>query len=338
MIASEDLVPSLISALRNRAHRLHLFPALRYLCACFPDAPPPGARGPQRDESLQFQHEYRLCFATQQLQHIELTPAQRVQFRSTLLSLCSKDSPLPDAMLHELALEGEPESRSRNYLNLFYHRLFGFLYRGRSEQDLAGQWVFDPSREGLQPWLDRFGLGFQADSQTSALTPEQQVAASALLTGHTATCARIASTCRAMLSICLPSTALLDLRVKVKEFQGGRALRSAQDWSKLGGARVLLGLNTHLGQHCPQPAGRASLEISGLTRASLAHLEVGGELHGALKALMDRCTPLGLRIELQLRLRCTRQEDTCLGRNRLGQDSWLAGVGATSQRMRKLPL
>lgn len=333
---SNALFP-LISAFRDRAHRLDLVPALHYLSACFPNAASPGGRGPYQQEALRFAQSHQLCFATKEIQSVALDGNSRVQLRSTLLAFCSAESPLPDSMLHELARQGERERRSRDYLDLFYHRLFGFFYRGRKDQDLAGQCVLNAGRDDPVSLLRTAGLLLHPEEHRS-LGPRQELAVAALLTGHASTSARLASACRAIISSTLPPKSLGELQVTVQEFQGGRCSIAPKDWSRLGSCRVRLGQSTHLGQHCYQPASAVCIELAGLGPSSLSAFELGSELHARLSTLIHRCTPPKLELKLVLRLACAPDLRAALGRRRLGRDSWLTGSGPATPRLRTIPL
>jgi type VI secretion system protein ImpH len=123
---------ALIDALRTKGHRFSFFQAVRLIQTLVPDAAKVGHQGPVEQEAIRFRPTLDFSFAASDVAGIREAerngaPA-RYEIQTTFLALYGAQSPLPSYFTENL-FEADENSLTRDFLDLFHHRLISLFYR-----------------------------------------------------------------------------------------------------------------------------------------------------------------------------------------------------------------
>jgi type VI secretion system protein ImpH len=272
---------------------------------------PVGRDGPPSLEAIQFTCSPALGFAAAELSAAELRDG-RAHLCLHFGGLVGAASPLPPAMIEELATQDDDTQAERAFLDLFHHRLFGLAYRGMLKFDLAR------SRFGQAPALDWMlglsGLPAEDAERLSGLPRALLWRLTPLLVAYPANAERIAVALR------LAFDELQELPIQVHELRGGTVAIEARFRARLG-HDLRLGQTFTLGARAPAPSSAITVSIGPLAPELAATFAPGGARRDVLEATVALLCPETIDIELELRL--SHGATTQLGQVRLGRSAWL---------------
>jgi len=311
------------------ARRAGFYPLMLLLERLEKDRAPVGTGGSPGEEGVRFRHDPALAFSPGDVQSLVTKTAPLdpdtferkkdvYEITTTFLGLTGSASPLPSYFGEEL-LQEESE-RTREFLDIFHHRLLSLLYRALARYDVPNGWLTDGSDAWSRRLLSLVGFDVEGKSRLPAwrslrlapLLNEGEVTAAAL-------------------EVALADVLEADLEgssVRVEQFVGTWARLEMSELTKLGRSRTRLGRDLLLGRSVFDRAGKFRIVIGPLTRASYLRFAEGSEALRRISELVSAILPGTLEYEVLLWLE--RDAAPCLelssqGRTRLGKDSWLGG-------------
>ena len=308
------------------ARRAGFYPLMLLLERLEKDRSPVGTGGSPGEEGIRFKHDPALSFSSADVSQVEVRTGRLdpdtlergkdfYEVTTSFLGLTGSASPLPSYLGEEL-LQEEAE-RTRDFLDIFHHRLLSLLFRALVRYDVANGWVSD----GSDAWSRRLLslVGFDVE-RPSRLPPWRLLRLSPLLNDGEVTAPA--------LEVAIADLLDDEAGVKVEEFVGTWALLEPSDLTSLGRSRAQLGRDLLLGRSVFDRAGKFRIVIGPLTRASYLRFGEGSEALRRIASLVAAVLPGTLEYEVVLWLE--REAAPCLelsslGRTRLGKDSWLGG-------------
>lgn len=126
--------PSLKRLLFDGASRFSFLQAVRLLERIRHDSTPPGEGVNPRHELVFFRHSGRLDFPDRDIDGIVETDGEPPRMTVNILGLTGSEGPLPHhvtELVHNRTLSGD--HASRDFLDIFNHRLISLLYRARKK-------------------------------------------------------------------------------------------------------------------------------------------------------------------------------------------------------------
>lgn len=265
---------------------------LRHLCeqldprtSCAADHLPKG---------LSVHHQPGLAFSSSDIARIQRDDAGGVTVWANFLGLTDSQSPIPDYMTHDLMRCDERSKTTRDFLNIFHHRLYELLFFGLQAQDLAFAWSRDQDprwKTRVQALLGLAGTTSLPDSTLATAllwqTPSAAVIEQALLT---------------LLAPFLRATSSRPVTFELKEFCGSRVPLDRSFQNRLGRQHHCLGKDCVLGDQVIDRASKIEIVVKNLDEAQLRAFEAQGSAHKRLAqfmaAVMDR--PIDIELVLQL--------------------------------------
>jgi type VI secretion system protein ImpH len=312
------------------ARRAGFYPLMLLLERLEKDRAPVGTGSSPAEEGIRFRHDPALAFSPGDVQGLEVRKAPLdpdtlergkdvYEITTTFLGLTGSSSPLPSYFGEEL-LQDEAD-RTREFLDIFHHRLLSLLYRALARYDVPNGWLTD----GSDAWSRRLLslLGFDVEGKPRLPAWRLLRLAPLLNDGEVSAAA---------LEVALTDVLAGDLEgqsaVRVEQFAGTWALLEPSEWTRLGKSRTRLGRDFLLGRRVFDRAGKFSIVVGPLTRASYLRFGEGSEAIRRIAGLVAAILPGTLEYEIVLGLE--RDAAPCLelssrGRTRLGKDSWLGG-------------
>ncbi len=316
------------------ARRAGFYPLLLLLERLHPDRAPWGTALPA-EEGIRFRHDPSLAFSTGDVGAVErreLPPdpedvtaeaKEVVEITTTFLGLTGAVSPLPSYFAEEV-LHEEGESRQREFLDIFHHRIVSLFYRARAKYDVPNSRHSGGSDAWSQRLLEllgydapagnpeRFGLPAWRLLRLGALLAERDLGAHAL---------------EAALADVL-SEDLGDAGVAVEQFVGTWAEVAPDQLSRLGRASSALGRDLLLGRRVFDRAGKFRIVIGPLSRDVYAHFTESG---GPLRRIAELVATIASdHLEYEVVLWLSREaapsmQLTSTRKTRLGKNAWLGG-------------
>jgi type VI secretion system protein ImpH len=313
---------SLIELLEREAYRFDFYQAVRLVEALRPDAVPPG-HGGSHPEPVAFCSRVALEFPASDLVSAEIPadPSEPVRLTVAFMGLAGASGPLPTPFT-ELVIQRSAarDHASRDFLDIFNHRLVSFLYRSRKKHR-PGLDSRSPEHTPAARWL--FGLG---GLEYPARRTQSRKWTRALLkySGILAHQVRSMSALEAMLSdrFATPVTG---------EQMLGRWLRiDARDWTRIGrqrGVNQRLGVDAVLGKRAWNQGGRIRLHLKALELERLREFLPGRSALQALEQMVRVHLQQDIDVALTLSLAAGQRAGTRLARSgghALGWTAWLS--------------
>jgi type VI secretion system protein ImpH len=135
-VAEQNRTPGgpLAEQLPQNARRFSFFQLVRILQRCSRGTVRVGYGGPASAESIRFRPDTSLAFPASDVTELDLVPIpgkdeERYRITTTFLGLYGASSPLPSFYSEEVLWADEDQSRTRDFLDLFHHRLLSLFYR-----------------------------------------------------------------------------------------------------------------------------------------------------------------------------------------------------------------
>ncbi len=165
-MADEDRTPGrpLAELLAPRARRFSFFQLVRLLELCSREAARVGYGGPASAEVLRFRPDTSMAFPASDVADLESIASpdkakELSRITTTFLGLYGSTSPLPSFYAEEILWMDEDQSRVRDFLDLFHHRLLSLFYRCWSKYRYHVQFEYG-ERDQLTPCMFALiGLG-----------------------------------------------------------------------------------------------------------------------------------------------------------------------------------
>jgi type VI secretion system protein ImpH len=317
-----------------QARRAGFYPLLVLLERLHPDRAPWGTALPA-EEGIRFRHDPSLAFSTGDVGTVERRKIQPdpeditaeakevVEITTTFLGLTGAVSPLPSYFAEEV-LHEEGDSRQREFLDIFHHRVVSLFYRARAKYDVpnsrhsagADAWsrrlleLLGYDSTGARP--ERFGVPAWRLLRLGAVLAERDLTAPAL---------------EAVLADLLDED-LGDAGVSVEQFVGTWAEVAEDQLSRLGRSCTALGRDLLLGRRVFDRAGKFRIVIGPLSRDGYARFSESG---GPLRRIAELvATVASDHLEYEVVLWLSREaapsmQLTSTGKTRLGKNAWLGG-------------
>ncbi|MFL5275554.1 MAG: type VI secretion system baseplate subunit TssG [Myxococcales bacterium] len=311
------------------ARRAGFYPLMLLLERLDRDRAPVGTAESPMEEGVRFRHDPALAFPAGDVQDLKLRTGPLdpdtlergkdvYEITTTFLGLSGSASPLPAYFGEEVAQdEGE---RTRDFLDIFHHRLLSLLYRALARYDFPNGF----SSDGSDAWSRRLVSLAGFDVERKPLLPAWRLLRLApLLNDGEVTASALEVALEDVLGSDLAGSA-----VRVEQFVGTWAPLEASELTRLGRTRTRLGRDVLLGRSVFDRAGRFRIVIGPLGRASYLRFQEGSDALRRIAGLVETILPGTLEYEVVLWL--DRDAAPCLelssaGRTRLGKDSWLGG-------------
>lgn len=120
-----------LSRLRQEGHRFQFSQVMRLLEQVFPEAPTPGTTSAVVNPPIRLRPSVDLVFPPTDVERVERVEGRReqVQVVMNFFGLYGIDSPLPYYFYEKLAHDTRETIPHRDFLDIFNHRFYAFLYR-----------------------------------------------------------------------------------------------------------------------------------------------------------------------------------------------------------------
>lgn len=312
---------TLSELLEREPFRFDFFQAVRLVELLRPEAAPPG-HGGSNLEAVVFRSKVGLDFPASDVVSAELSAdeAEPVRLTVAFMGLAGSSGPLPTPFT-ELIMQRTVarDFATRDFLDIFNHRLISFLYRSRKKHRIALN-NRPPDQTELARWLfDLAGLEFKAQNGDSRKWARSLLRYSGIL----------AHQVRSMAALEAMLTDFFDTPVRGEQLLGRWLVIEARDRTRIGcrlGANRRLGVDTALGARAWDQMGRIRLRISVPNLARLREFLPQGKAFLSLTRIARLHLQQDIDIELHLALESGQVSGTRLGGTgeaRLGWTSWL---------------
>ncbi len=295
-------------------------------------------------EAIRFRHDPSLAFSPGEVVRVEeqalppdptdFTDRTRLRWEVTtaFLGLTGATSPLPHYLTEEVVQHDPEDRRSRDFLDLFHHRMLSFLARGFLKYDAAAAHLSDCS----DPWSRRLLAWIGEDLEGApGLLPLAERAC--LLRGAPLLAERAltADGLEALLADALAGTLEGDARIAVEQFVGSWGPIPPGDRTRLGVNASTLGQSVVLGRQVFDPVAGVAAVVGPLDAAGYQRFAVERESTDRLREVMRILTRGAVHCEVVLLLAPEAAPPARVGAAgaRLGVDAWLGKQGRAA-RMR----
>lgn len=263
---------------------------LRYLSQQFDEE----GRSPTEalPNEVRIHHRSGLGFSSSDIAEVQRNEEGGVTIWANFLGLTDSQSPIPDYLVHEMVRCDDEAQRTRDYFNLFHHRLYELLFLGLQAIDLPWAW----SRTSPPCWRQRVGalLGLIDPAKTSAVTTSLM---SALLMPTPS--ARVVE--RALMGSLAPFLHK-GASVRIQPFCGEMVHLDRAYQNQLGQRNHGLGQDCVLGERVTDRSGKIRMLVTNLDQVQFAAFNEGGQAYELLRAqlclLLDR--PIDVELVLEL--------------------------------------
>jgi len=165
---------SIAEMLAPRARHFSFFQLVRLLEKCTRNSTRVGFRGPAHDEILRFRPDTSLGFPASDISELECittpgTDREHYRITTTFLGLYGSSSPLPSFYSEEILWNDEDQSRTRDFLDLFHHRLLSLFYRCWSKYRYSVQFEYGEDDPVTPNLFSLIGLDSHLSSRETGL-------------------------------------------------------------------------------------------------------------------------------------------------------------------------
>lgn len=318
----------LTTALLQEPDQFSFYEAVRLLHGQHKDAPKVGYQGPPERERIRFRPLLSMTFPTADIADVKTVElpdgTERYRFDLTFMGLYGSSSPLPAFYTEDLLRLEDDESLIRNFLDLFHHRLFSFVFRVWEKYRHTVQYDSTGKDYYSQRLLMLLGAALEQLPHDEAIRPGRLLAYAGLLTQQP----RSAATLRAMLAEHFP-----EAPVEIEQCKGRWCEISNRELNRLGEANCTLGQDTTLGKAVFDRAGNFGVTMGPMDFEAYMGLLPDSNNMGQLRELVDVFNSDCLDYEVTLVLRGdeTRRAQLSSDHTRLGWSSWLGENSPTDQ-------
>jgi len=312
---------SLIELLGREPFRFDFYQAVRLVELLRPQMLPPG-HGGSNLEPVTFRSKVGLDFPASDIVSAVFPADESEPVRLTVafMGLAGASGPLPTPFT-ELVIQrtGARDFATRDFLDIFNHRLITFLYRSRKKHRIALNNRPPEQTEWARLLFDLAGLEFAAKNRDSRQWARSLLRYSGILSHQVRSMAAL----EAMLSDFFKAP------VRGEQLLGRWLVIDARDRTRIGrrlGANRRLGVDTVLGARAWDQMGRIRLRVSAPNLARLREFLPEGKAFQSLTRIARLHLQQDIDIELRLALEPGQVSGARLGRTgeaRLGWTSWL---------------
>ncbi len=174
-----------IRALLAEGRRFSFFQAVRLTERIRADSVRIGRQGPAERESIRLRPTKSLSFPRSDLESCEFNERDgRYQITTTFLGLYGSTSPLPTYFSQELLWEDDSENCTRDFLDLFHHRLLSLLFRTWTKYRYFVRFMADGTDEISGYLLALVGLATRSLKAECPVSPIKVIRYAGLITQH----------------------------------------------------------------------------------------------------------------------------------------------------------
>jgi type VI secretion system protein ImpH len=276
-----------------------------------------GLDGPPANETLRLRPVASMAFAPSDVAAIEELPARdgapaRRRLTAWFLGLYGVSSPLPSSYAEWIAQADPSDTRVRDFLDLYHHRLLSLFYRAWTRHHYVALYAHD----GTDPLSSRLLAWVGANAQLRLLRW------ASLLCGRDRPPAALA----AMWSD------LIGVPIHVDGNVGRWVAVPADQRARLGRAACRLGQDFVLGARVHDLSGRFRVTVGPVDFAEFERFLPGSRGRAELADVVARSLPTAFDYDVAVTLRAGSQPRLALGTpspRRLGWSSWLGGGRST---------
>jgi len=315
---------SLSELLAREAYRFDFYQAVRLMELLRRESVPVG-HGGSNTEAVAFQSKVGLDFPASDIVDAEFPADESAPVRLTVafMGLARASGPLPapftELVIQRNADRGENHFATRDFLDIFNHRLVSFLYRSRKKHRMALS-NRPPEQTEWARWLfDLAGLEFAADTRDARRWARSLLRYSGILSNQVRSMAGL----EAMLGD------HFGIRVRGEQMLGRWLRIDARDHTRIGtrlGANQRLGIDAVLGVRAWDQMGRIRLHLSAMKVSHLREFLPLGPAYTELARIARVHLQQDIDIELCLTLEPNQLSGTRLSASsdsRLGWTTWL---------------
>lgn len=243
-------------------------------------------------ENVRIHHHCGLGFSSSDIAEVQRNEAGGVTIWANFLGLTDSQSPIPDYLVHEMVRCDDKAQRTRDYFNLFHHRLYELLFVGLQALDLP--WAWSGSSDPC--WRERIGalLGLMDPVTDSAVTTSLMSA----LVMRTPSARVVERALEGSLAPFLQTNASL----QIQPFCGERVYLDHAYQNQLGLRNHSLGQDCVLGERVTDRSGKLRILVTNLDQAQFVAFSEKGQAHDLLRTqlclLLDRPIDVELTLEL----------------------------------------
>jgi type VI secretion system protein ImpH len=340
---------SLSELLGREAYRFDFYQAVRLLELLRPERTPVG-HGGSNVEPVAFQSKVGLDFPASDIVSAEFPAddAQPVRLTVAFMGLAGGAGPLPapftELVIQRNADRSKDHFATRDFLDIFNHRLISFLYRSRKKHRVALN-NRPPEQTQWAGWLfDLAGLKFAAEERDSRRFASDNRASRRWARTLLRYSGILSNQVRSMTGLEAMLADYFGVRVSGEQLLGRWLRIEPRDQTRIGvrlGANQRLGIDAVLGDRAWDQMGRVRLHLSAMKLSRLREFLPTGPAFKALAHIARVHLQQDIDIDLRLALEPNQASGMRLSLSadsRLGWTSWLntgrSGPGDDSVRLR----
>ena len=325
---------SLSELLGREAYRFDFYQAVRLVELLRPGRTPVG-HGGNNVEPLAFQSKVGLDFPASDIVSAEFPAdeAEPVRMTVAFMGLAGASGPLPtpftELVIQRNADRSKDHFATRDFLDIFNHRLISFLYRARKKHRIALN-NRPPERTEWAGWLfDLAGLKFAVDERDSRRFATDNRASRQWARTLLRYSGILSNQVRSMAGLEAMLSDHFGIPVYGEQLLGRWLEIDARDRTRIGarrGANQRLGIDSVLGVRAWDQMGRMRLHLKAMKLAQLREFLPNGAAFTALARMARVHLQQDIDIDLRLALEPNQPSGMRLSRSgdiRLGWTSWL---------------
>ncbi len=319
--------------LLDKGHEFTFFQVIRLLRLLLRDSEGAEESRPGREERIRVRPELSLAFPASDVAKIEESPGERSVFRvtATMLGLYGSSSPLPTFYTEDLMEEeSDDQSVSRDFIDIFNHRLYILLFRCWTKYRQFLQLVEENNPKDLERLFCLLGLG-EREVRKGLQKPYSLIRYTGLFTQFPRSSMGLETLLQdALGEIPVKTVPCIQRRVKIPPDQR----------FSLGGSGCTLGGDSFLGEEIDDRMGKFRLEIGPLSSNQFHSVLPGNPDHQKLAFLVKFYLMDPLEYDLELILSEREARTACLGSpiwSNLGWDTWTFSTECIGEARAILP-
>jgi len=327
-VAPESGTPdsAVIRSLLAEGRRFSFFQAVRLLERIQPDSVRIGRQGPADRESIRLRPSKSLCFPRSDVETVDCLPENgRYRITSTFLGLYGSTSPLPTYFSQELLWQDDSENCTRDFLDLFHHRLLSLFFRCWTKYRYFVRFTAGGTDELSGYLLSLVGLATQSIRSECPVMPVMLIRYAGLITQHP----HGADALRAILT-----TWFGGLSIEVRQFMHRWVRLPLDRRNHLGRSSSTVEIDLVLGARVQDRAGKFRVVVGPVGWERFQRFLPDGEEFEVLVALTRLFVTDPLEFDVEVRLKGEEVPRLRLGGAkpyRVGWTTWIPAEGMEDQ-------
>jgi type VI secretion system protein ImpH len=307
-----------IRSLLARGRRFSFFQAVRLLERIRTGSVRIGRQGPAAQETIRLRPTKSLGFPRSDLESVEVLPENgRYRITSTFLGLYGSTSPLPMYFSQELLWQDDSENCTRDFLDLFHHRLLSLFFRCWTKYRYFVRFMAGGTDELSGNLLALVGLATDSLKSACPVQPVMLIRYAGLITQHP----HGAEQLRAILT-----TWFGGLRIEVRQFMHRWVRLPLDRRNHLGQSSTTVGIDLVVGARVQDRAGKFRVVVGPVGWERFQRFLPDGDEFGVLVALTRLFVTDPLEFDVEVRLKGEEVPRLRLGTEkpyRLGWTTWV---------------